>query len=142
MLFKFLQEQDANANGRNDLDNGLIIYLAAAVKIGTKDALERARKTVHEFNDKLPTKTRNDRSTLRLKHVMLYHLLCIKNQEFAEALEVLSRFVTQHYEFLNAKASILIRLGRVEECIQTIDKMLESNTDKPRYIFTETVSFF
>jgi len=119
-----------------DMDNALIVYLAAANKISSKEILDRARKTLHNFKEKVLGKSD---ARLRMKHIMLYHLLCVKNNELAEALEVLSALSTKHYEFLNAKAAILIKLGRAEECLEAINKILEPDNNKAKYIFTETI---
>lgn len=130
---------EVDLSSRAMLDNSMIVYLAAANKIGSKDALDRARKLLHKYGEKISTSTRDFNKRLRLKQVMLFHLLCIKNNELNEALEVLSQFNTSHYEFLNAKASILIKLGRAEECLAIINKILEPNNNRARYVFTETI---
>lgn len=137
MFETILEKEDLRQ--RIDLDNSLIIYLAAANKIPTKETLDRSRKLIHKFSEKIQKDLHKSR--LRLKQVMLYHLLCIKNNQLTEALEVISEFRTAHYEFLNAKAAVLIKLGKTEECIAVIDKIIEpSATNKATYVFSETVS--
>ena len=134
---------EGNLRRSYELDNALIVYLAAAIKICGPETLKRARnltQTYSEFLSKLNYYQFKRR--LYLKQVMLYHWLCVKNNEFSEALETFSPIqMTNHYEFLNAKAAILIKLGRVEECIVTINKILDSQLSpgKPRYIFTDTI---
>ena len=144
-IFGKVLEQDAGNTISPEIANALTIYLAAANKISSKETLERARKLIHRYKEKLNQTQRSDRDKpqLRLKHIMLYHLLCIKNNEFAEALEILSGFEKlEHYEFLNARAAILVRLGRTDECNVVIDKIINGDKEdgKPRYVFTETVS--
>lgn len=138
-IAKILENQDRSEFFRSpESDNSLILYLAAGVKLGTEEALNRARTILHSYTTKLNTVTRN-RQRLRLKQVMLFHLLCVKNGKLSEALEVLSEFYTPHYEFLNVKAGLLARLGRMEDCSFAIDSIVNDTTGRPKYVFTETV---
>ena len=120
-------------------DNVLILYLAAAAKLGTEDALNRARITLHSYTEKLTSAKMRQVPKLRLKQIMLFHLLCVKNGKLSEAFEVLSSFHMTHYEFLNAKACVLARLGRMEDCSLAIDGILNDTTGRPKYVFNETV---
>lgn len=146
-ISKVIESEDFSRSMHTD--NALNVYLAAANKIPTPETLNRARSILHKYKEAIEksktTLKDNDKTNLRLKHVMLYHLLCAKNNQYSEALESLSQFSgLTHYEFLNAKAAILARLGRMEECLALINKILDSSLsppNKPRYVFTETVSF-
>lgn len=73
---------------------------------------------------------------------MLHHLLCLKNNEVAEALEAISGLnYGDRYEYLNAKAAVLAKLGRFDECLADISNITDQKRadGKPKYIFTETV---
>ena len=119
-------------------DNAVVLYLAAAAKLGTEDALNRARTTLLSYKSKLG---RNG-GPLRLKQIMLFHLLCLKNNKFSEALEALADLKVPHYEFLNTKAGVLARLGRMDECLIVIDSILNEagKEGRPKFVFSETVS--
>lgn len=132
---------DTNFFRSVESDNVVSLYLAAATKISSEEVLNKARATLVSYKTKVAGSAGNNNGKLRLKQVMLYHLLCVKNGKFAEALESMSEFSHMpHYEFLNAKAIVLARLGRLDECLLTIDGILNSPQDKPKFVFTETVS--
>lgn len=131
---------DANFTRSTESDNALNIYLASANKIPSEEILDRARKLLISYKLKLDTRRDIGSGKLRLKQVMLFHLLCVKNNKFAEALEAVSEFHTPHFEYLNAKAILFARLGRMDDCLFAIDSILNDTRDKLKFVFTETVS--
>jgi len=133
-----LNDQNATSlDGRDvPLDNEFIVYLAAANKLGTKEAFERVKAITKSFIDHI---NKTNKRKLLLKQILLYHLLCSKAGEHGEALETISAVDTRFNESLNAKAVCLIRLNKTKECLETINKILENNSSEQKYVYTETI---